>query len=464
MAVNAWPLKAWASPPEPPTQPIARARVTLRTETGILASFASRVVTHTVTRQSEDNLINGTESGSWIRFVRSTDTLYYYSIQFNSKQKRERMKLSITRSEFLRGLSRIQSIVEKRNSMPILANVLIEAPRKGKEAALHLSATDLEVGIRSRHRANIQETGGLTVSAKKLFEIIRELSDENIELSTTANSYLQICCDRSRFTLAGTAAEEYPTLPEFSPEKTVPIPAAILSGMIERTMYAASLDETRYNLNGVYLEILEDTGAIRLVATDGHRLACVDREIEGDTSALTSGVIIPRKGLAELKRLIDEDDAEEIDLAFGNNSGFARKGDVTLVMRLIEGEFPNYNQVIPKNLTKHLILQTDTLVQAVHRVALLSSERSRAVKLELSEGRLVITSSNPDLGDAREELDIDYAGETLAIGFNAKYLLDAIAAVQSKEIRFSFQDELSPSRITPPDDDTTLAVVMPMRI
>ncbi len=451
-------------PPEPPTQPIARARVTLRTETGILASFASRVVTHTVTRQSEDNLINGTESGSWIRFVRSTDTLYYYSIQFNSKQKRERMKLSITRSEFLRGLSRIQSIVEKRNSMPILANVLIEAPRKGKEAALHLSATDLEVGIRSRHRANIQETGGLTVSAKKLFEIIRELSDENIELSTTANSYLQICCDRSRFTLAGTAAEEYPTLPEFSPEKTVPIPAAILSGMIERTMYAASLDETRYNLNGVYLEILEDTGAIRLVATDGHRLACVDREIEGDTSALTSGVIIPRKGLAELKRLIDEDDAEEIDLAFGNNSGFARKGDVTLVMRLIEGEFPNYNQVIPKNLTKHLILQTDTLVQAVHRVALLSSERSRAVKLELSEGRLVITSSNPDLGDAREELDIDYAGETLAIGFNAKYLLDAIAAVQSKEIRFSFQDELSPSRITPPDDDTTLAVVMPMRI
>jgi len=374
------------------------------------------------------------------------------------------MKLSITRSEFLRGLSRIQSIVEKRNSMPILANVLIEAPRKGKEAALHLSATDLEVGIRSRHRANIQETGGLTVSAKKLFEIIRELSDENIELSTTANSYLQICCDRSRFTLAGTAAEEYPTLPEFSPEKTVPIPAAILSGMIERTMYAASLDETRYNLNGVYLEILEDTGAIRLVATDGHRLACVDREIEGDTSALTSGVIIPRKGLAELKRLIDEDDAEEIDLAFGNNSGFARKGDVTLVMRLIEGEFPNYNQVIPKNLTKHLILQTDTLVQAVHRVALLSSERSRAVKLELSEGRLVITSSNPDLGDAREELDIDYAGETLAIGFNAKYLLDAIAAVQSKEIRFSFQDELSPSRITPPDDDTTLAVVMPMRI
>lgn len=374
------------------------------------------------------------------------------------------MKLSITKAEFLRGLGRIQSIVEKRNSMPILANVLIEAPKKGKDASLHLAATDLEVGLRSLHTANISESGGLTVSAKKLHEIIRELPDETIDLSTTANSYLEIRCNRSRFTLAGTAAEEYPTLPEFKPEKTVLIPASVLSEMIDRTMYAASVDETRYNLNGVYLEVLEGAGAIRLVATDGHRLACVDREIDGDTSALTSGVIIPRKGLGELKRLVDEDDADEIELAFAKNSGFARKGDVTLVMRLIEGEFPNYNQVIPKNLTRHVVLSSEIFVQAVRRVSLLSSERSRTVKLELSEGQLVITSSNPDLGDAREELDIDYAGETLAIGFNAKYLLDAIQAIQSKEVRFSFQDELSPSRLTPPDDDKTLAVVMPMRI
>lgn len=374
------------------------------------------------------------------------------------------MKLSITKAEFLRGLGRIQSIVEKRNSMPILANTLIEAPAKGKEAKLQLAATDLEVGVRSQHTADVKETGGLTVSAKKLFEIVRELSDEKIELEATANSYLEIKCNRSRFTLAGTAAEEYPTLPEFSPEKTVPVSSGILSAMIERTMYAASVDETRYNLNGVYLEVLGETDEIRLVATDGHRLACVDRSIEGDASALASGVIIPRKGLGELKRLVDEDDAEEIELAFANNSGLARKGDVTLVMRLIEGEFPNYNQVIPKELSRHLILPTDTLVHAVRRVALLSSERSRAVKLEISPGQLVISSSNPDLGDAREELDIDYAGDSIAVGFNAKYLLDAINAIQEKEIRFSFQDELSPSRITPADSEKTLAVVMPMRI
>lgn len=374
------------------------------------------------------------------------------------------MKLSISKTELLHGVSRIQSIVEKRNSMPILANTLIEASTSQGEKGLQLSATDLEVGLQSRHVAKVEKAGGLTISAKKLFEIVRELPDDQIELEATANSYLEIRCNRSRFTLAGTAAEEYPTLPEFSPEKTVPLSTALLSAMIDCTMYAASVDETRYNLNGVYFEVLPDTGVIRLVATDGHRLACVDREIEGDISALSSGVIIPRKGLGELKRLVDEADAEQIDLAFAQNTGLARKGDVTLVMRLIEGEFPNYNQVIPKDLSRHLILAADPLIHSLRRVALLSSERNRAVKLELGDGQLIISSSNPDLGDAREELDVDYGGESLAIGFNARYLLDAIGAIGTKDIRISFQDELSPVRVSPPDDETILGVVMPMRI
>lgn len=374
------------------------------------------------------------------------------------------MKLSISKTELLHGVSRIQSIVEKRNSMPILANTLIEASTDEGEKGLQLSATDLEVGLQSRHVAKVEKAGGLTISAKKLFEIVRELPDDQIELEATSNSYLEIRCNRSRFTLAGTAAEEYPTLPEFSPEKTVPVSTALLSAMIDCTMYAASVDETRYNLNGVYFEVLPETGVIRLVATDGHRLACIDREIEGDISALSSGVIIPRKGLGELKRLVDEADAEQIDLAFAQNTGLARKGDVTLVMRLIEGEFPNYNQVIPKDLSRHLILAADPLIHSLRRVALLSSERNRAVKLELGDGQLVISSSNPDLGDAREELDVDYGGEGLTIGFNARYLLDAISAIGTKDIRISFQDELSPARVSPPDDETILGVVMPMRI
>jgi DNA polymerase-3 subunit beta len=370
------------------------------------------------------------------------------------------MKLSIPKSELQKGLARIQSIVEKRNSMPILANVLLEA----EDGHLCLSATDLEVGIRGVHAADIESEGSLTVAAKKLYELVRELPEETVHLEATPNSYLTIRCARAEFTLAGTAAEEYPTLPSFSPEKTVLVQAAILSAMIERTAYAASLDETRYNLNGVFLEVLSETGQIRMVATDGHRLAYADRVLGDDVSSLASGVIIPRKGLAELKRLVDEDDADEIELAFEANNGLARKGDVTLVMRLIEGEFPNYRQVLPKEANWQITIPTEGLVQALRRVAVFSSERSRAVKFELSDGKLAISSNNPDLGDAREELDIDFAGDALTIGFNARYLLDALGASHAKEIRLTLQDDLSPMRVVPADDEDTLAVVMPMRL
>jgi len=375
------------------------------------------------------------------------------------------MKLSITKPELNRGLARIQAIVEKRNSMPILANVLLEATREdGDEGQLELAATDLEVGIRGIHPAAVSDPGALTISAKKLFEITKELPDELIHLESTSNAYLTIQCARAEFTLAGTAAEEYPTLPAFTPERMVPIEAAVLKQMIERTIYAASLDETRYNLNGVYLEVREESGKLRMVATDGHRLACVDRVIGPEVGALASGVIIPRKGLAELKRLVDEDDSDEIELAFEGNSGLARRGRVTLVMRLIEGEFPNYNQVVPQNIERKLVLATAPILHALRRVSLLSSERSRAVTLALSEGQLVLSSSNPDLGDAREELDIDYAGDELSIGFNSKYLLDAIGVSGAKEITLGLQDDLSPAQVVPTDDEDTLAVVMPMRI
>lgn len=373
------------------------------------------------------------------------------------------MKLSITKHELLRGLTRIQAIVEKRNSMPILANVLLEAEDSGK-GSLRLAATDLEVGMQGLYEASVAKAGGLTVSAKKLYEIVRELPDEPVELEATKNSFLSLRCARVNINLAGTAAEEYPTLPSFIPEKTVPVQAAVLSTMIESTMYASSADETRYNLNGVHLEVLSESGKIRMVATDGHRLARVDRTLAADPSALASGVIIPRKGLAELKRLVDEDDADEIELAFEGKSGLARKGDVTLIMRLIEGEFPNYSQVVPKQVTRRVTLPADELARALRRVALLSSERSRAVKLEISRNKLAISSSNPDLGEASEELDIDFEGEDLSIGFNARYLLDALGALRAKEITFGFQDDTSPAQLVPTDDEDTLGVIMPMRI
>jgi DNA polymerase-3 subunit beta len=381
------------------------------------------------------------------------------------KIRKEAMKLSIPKNELQRGLARIQSIVEKRNTMPILANVLLNAGKNdANEGVLELAATDLEVGIRSVQPATVDEPGSVTASAKKLYEIVRELPDETVSIEVSADAYLKIHCARAEFTLAGNAAEEYPTLPKASPEGMVHVQAVVLSQMIERTMYAASGDETRYNLNGVFLEQLADTEKLRMVATDGHRLAYVDRALGSGLTGIESGVIIPRKGLAELKRLVDEEDANEVEIGFEGNNGLVRKQGVTLVMRLIEGEFPNYRQVIPRESTHQLIVSTEVLAHAVRRVALLSSERSRAVKLELSSSLLRLSSNNPDLGEAHEEIDVDYAGEEFEIAFNARYLMDCLGALGAKEIRLVFHDQLSPAQIIPTDDEDTLAVVMPMRV
>lgn len=374
------------------------------------------------------------------------------------------MKLAIQKQELQRGLARLQAVVEKRNSMPILANVLLEASGEGEEGSLQLSATDLEVGLRGSHPATIEKPGALTVAARKLYDIVRELPDESVQLTAGSDGYLEIRCGRARFSLAGTAAEEYPSLPDFQPGHLVRLQAAVLAQMIDRTMYAASVDETRYNLNGVYFEVLPDAGKIRMVATDGHRLALVDRTAGSDLEGLASGVIIPRKGLAELKRLVDEEDADEVEIGFEGSSGLARKGSVTLVMRLIEGEFPNYQQVIPKPPDQPLTLPAEPLVRALRRVALLSAERSRAVKVELAEGRLVLSSSNPDLGEAQEEIEIDYEAESLSIGFNARYLLDSLGALGAKEVRLGIRDANSPAELRPTEDEDSLAVVMPMRL
>ena len=374
------------------------------------------------------------------------------------------MKLSIGKHELQRGLSRIQAIVEKRNTMPILANVLLEASVDGDAGALAFAATDLEVGIWASHPAEISKPGGITVSAKKLYEIVRELPEELVHLEAASNFYLTLRCARAEFSLAGTAPEEYPDRPVVSPGRMALVQGAVLGDMIARTMYAASVDETRYNLNGVFLERLTDRDSIRMVATDGHRLACVDRELGGAFEGLSTGVIIPRKALAEIKRLVDEEDTDEVEIGFEGNHGLVRKGSVTLTMRLIEGEFPNYRQVIPEQTNHHLVVPTELLGHALRRVALLSAERGRAVKFDLSEGSLALSANNPDLGEAREEIDVDYAGETLSIAFNARYLMDALSALATKEARMGFQDSLSPAQLVPSDDPDALAVVMPMRV
>ncbi len=374
------------------------------------------------------------------------------------------MKLSITKPELSKALSRVQGIAEKRNAMPILASVLFEAETAPAGGSLRISATDLEVALTALHPADVPSPGSVTINARKLFEIVRELTDDTVHLETTPNSYLEIRCARSRFVLAAASAEEYPTLPSLTSLRSVRVQAAVLSSMIDRTIYAASADETRYNLNGVYLEVLEEDRKLRMVATDAHRLAYADRSIGDDLTHVTSGVIIPRKGMTELKRLVDEDDADEIELGFAANSVIASTTSVRLVMRLIEGEFPNYRQVLPRASTHRITVDSNDLAHVLRRVQLLAMEDGRGVRLDLSPGKLTISAKHLELGEAQEELDLDYAGEEVSIGFNARYLLDCLAVFDAKEVEIGLVDQLSPVEIRPTDDSDALAVIMPMRL
>jgi DNA polymerase-3 subunit beta len=345
--------------------------------------------------------------------------------------------------------------------MPILSHVLLEA----RKDQLIVSATDLDLAVSSEHKegCEVLKDGALAVSARHLYEIVRALPEQQVTLKKAHNNYLELRSGPSEFRIVGLPAEDFPALPRFEKVPFGDIDPKLLLDMVERTFFAVSTDETRYNLNGVFLELIAETRKIRMVATDGHRLAYIDRALGGEIQGLTSGVIIPRKALGELKRLLEEEDADELELAFQGNSGLVRKKGVTLSMRLIEGEFPSYRQVIPREAKVHLVLPAEPLAHALRRVAVLSTEQTRAVKLDLTPGLLRLSSSNPDLGQAHEELDVDYAGEPVQIAFNARYLLDAISVLGSKELRLSLQDPLSPARIVPTDDEDSLAVVMPMR-
>lgn len=370
------------------------------------------------------------------------------------------MEFRITTHELLKGLSRIQAIVEKRNTMPILANTLVEA--EGDK--VHISATDLEIGIRGTYNATVTRKGSVTVSARKLYEIARELPDEPITIGTQENNYVTLSCAKINFKLVGLPPEEYPGLPKGEEKSLAQIEGATLHEMIEKTLYAVSTDETRYNLNGLYLETNPAEGLLRMAATDGHRLALVDRKLEGvDLSKFDKGVIVPKKGILELKRLLEEDD-EPVKIGFRKGHAVVKKKDVLLVNRLIDGAFPDYQQVIPKDLPLTLTVSREPILASLKRVSVLATERSRSVKLELGGNLLVISSANPDLGEAREEIEVDYSGDALAIGFNARYLLEAVASMEAKEVRLSFNDELSPGMVRPAADDASIAIVMPMRI
>ena len=368
------------------------------------------------------------------------------------------MKLHIERDEILQGLGRLQAIVERRGTLPVLANVLIGA----KGDSITLAATDLEVGVTTTHPARIEQEGSITLGAKKLYEIVRELEEEEVSISLKDDLRVGVESGKARFSLLSISSEEYPTLPAAEGVAFVELEASLLAEMIDRTLFATSTDETRYNLNGVYMELSEDK-RIRFVATDGHRLAKVDKAPPKPVDFLEKGIIVPRKGVAEIRKLCDETDGA-VEIGLGEGFLIVRRPGLVLSSRLIDGEFPNYRQILPTESRIRLLIDRERLQHVVRRIALLAHERSRGLRFVLEDGELELSASNPDLGEARETIPVEYTGGRFETGFNARYVLDLIGSIVSKEIVVELLDELAPASFRPADDPDQLGVIMPMRL
>jgi DNA polymerase-3 subunit beta len=368
------------------------------------------------------------------------------------------MKFSIHRDPLLEALQKAQSVVEKRNTVQILANILCTV--KGNQ--LSLCATDLEVGIKITLPVEGAQDGKLTLSAKHFLDIVKELPDKQLNITRKDNNWVEIVCGKSRFNVVSLSADEYPALPAFEEKEYFDSRVEALRDMVDRTSFAVSTDATRYHLNGVFFEHLEKN-IMRMTATDGHRLSFVDQEVFMKMPELKRGIIIPKKGLGELRKLLDEG-GSSVGLAFERGYVFAHMNGSYLFIRLIEGEYPDYRQVIPKSTDRVVKLDRETFNSALKRVSLLAHEKSRGVKLALQGTSLTISSSNPDMGEAREEIDVQYAGEPIDIGFNARYLLDCLAVVNTEQLEFHFKDRLSPGILKGVGQLNHTYVIMPMRI
>ncbi|MAP96452.1 MAG: DNA polymerase III subunit beta [Ponticaulis sp.] len=372
------------------------------------------------------------------------------------------MKLSIDRSELLRALSHVQSVVERRNTIPILSNVLLSAGA----GALTLTATDLDIEAVDAADADVKQDGALTAPAQTLFDVIRKLPDTaEVELEyLPENQRLSIQSGRSRFALPTLPASDFQTMTRDDGSVQFALDAADLKRLIDKTRFAISTEETRYYLNGVYLHIHkgDDGEKLRAVATDGHRLALSEVDAPEGSSAL-AGIIIPRKAVAEIRRLIDGYDGE-IGISASEAKIVLTAGRAVLTTKLIDGSFPDYARVIPQNNDKTLKVENVALEKAVDRVATVSTERSRSVKMTLETDKVVLTVNHAETGHGVEEVEAEYGGDTMEIGFNARYLLDVFQQIDGDLIHFDFSDPASPALVRDPADPVSRYVLMPLRV
>ena len=366
------------------------------------------------------------------------------------------MKFSITKENILQELQLLQGIVEKRSTMPILGNILMTAT----DNKVELIGTDLEVGLKTHFQAEVEEPGSLTVSGKKLFEIVRALTGgQTVHFKESENLFMEITSGASQFKVLCLPKDDYPQVPEPKFEKNIVLPLGTMKTMIDR-VYFAITQEQRYYLNGALMILSEKK--IELISTDGHRLAYTSAALEGLNLDTEISGIVSKKTLGEMRKL--EDEKLEFDL--DENNLFFKVNNRTLISRIIEGKFPNYEAVIPKDNPHVLSFLRDEITDAIRRVSLLSTERSKGIKFSVQKNQIVLFSSNPEIGEARDTVDVEYDGQEMEVGFNSQYLLDFLTSVKAERICFEMKDENSAVLMRPEVEEEVkdIYVIMPMKI
>jgi DNA polymerase III subunit beta len=371
------------------------------------------------------------------------------------------MEIRIDKEELQKAVSKVQSIIEKRSNMPILSMILISAIDK----EITLSATDLEISLQQRMPAQVVTPGSVTIPGRKLFEILKESRNPTFQIREKENNRIFLSDNQARFNLASLAADEYPVFTEPEGVDMMEIDTTVLREMINKTIYAVTLEEAGFKLSGIYTEKVarEEKNFLRMVSTDGHRLSLIDKEVKNlEKIQLDAGVMIPKKGMSELNKLAG--DSGSIYLGFRQNNCVARKDDGIIVIRLLETKFPDYHAVIPKREKSIARVSRDLLLDGMKKMSILASDNYRGVKLTLDKGSIELVSINPDLGDAQERLEADYTGETLEAGFNSRYFIDALQSMDSETVELGFIDNSSPCMIKGKDDPGFMGLIMPMRL
>lgn len=367
------------------------------------------------------------------------------------------MDIRIDKNQLLRGLYLASGIADRKSTMPILANVLIRT--EGKDRVL-CAATDLNVAVMASLPAKVEKEGGLTVAARQLYEITKGLAGDEIHLRRNDQNWAELKAGRVEFKIVGMLDRDYPKLPGIAEAQTAKVDAGTVQDMIAKTIFSVSQDETRQHLAGVLFESDGQTG--RMVSTDGHRLSKIVRPMAGGPK-LANGILIPRKGVAELRRVL-EGRVGSCDIGVHQNNFVLKADDIALSVKLGEGQFPPYDQVIPKDNDRSVVVGRDALLEALRRVSIMASDKTWGIRLGLDKGCLCIEADNPDLGNAREKLEIDYKGQPLQIGFNARYFIDLLTEIGSPEVKLELAGELDPVIVRPADGTDYLGVIMPMRL